>query len=232
MHISFILVEPKVPENIGAAARAIKTMGFDSLVLVQPCEYKSIMARRLAHGSHDILDRAHVYPSLKEAIVDMDIVIGTTARYRNTRGVYIDIKELKPLLEKQDSTCNKAAVIFGPEESGLSNTEIALCDIISTIPMAASFPSLNLSQAVMLYAYTLGRIEGEPVSRGESGKNPDSIRLLKKKIDFLLSGTSIHSNKALKGKIMERLSLADGKDLNLLHSIANTLIDKYGKEGL
>ena len=68
VYISFILVEPKVPENIGAAARAIKTMGFGKLCLVNPCEYKTGKARWLAHGSNDILDDAQVFTSLEAAV--------------------------------------------------------------------------------------------------------------------------------------------------------------------
>jgi tRNA/rRNA methyltransferase len=80
MQIFFILVEPAVQENVGAAARAIKTMGFSRLILVNPCDYLSGPARWLAHGSGEILDNAQVFPSLKEAIVNFDFVVGTSAK--------------------------------------------------------------------------------------------------------------------------------------------------------
>ncbi|MGE0087944.1 MAG: TrmH family RNA methyltransferase [Bacteroidales bacterium] len=80
--IHFILVEPAVSENIGAAARALKTMGFSSLRLVKPANHLADEARWLAHASNDILENAHVFPSLKEAVKDMDWIIGTTAKKR------------------------------------------------------------------------------------------------------------------------------------------------------
>lgn len=82
MHISFTLVEPKVPENVGAAARAMKTMGFKRLCLVRPCEYRTGKTRLLAHGSEDIPDNAEVFTSLETAVANNDLDIGTTARQR------------------------------------------------------------------------------------------------------------------------------------------------------
>ncbi len=230
MYISFILVEPKVPENIGAAARAIKTMGFGKLCLVNPCEYKTGKARWLAHGSNDILDDAQVFTSLEAAVENNDLVVGTTARYRISKSEYIDLEQLKSFLEARHGKYNKIALVFGREESGLTNEEIALCDITSTISMAVPFPSLNLSQAVMIYAYMLSDKEGPADINNEPIQGPESLRLLKDKIETLLSGTTINSNKVLKGRIMERLSLASAKDIKLLHSITNSLINKYGKE--
>lgn len=96
--------------------------------------------------------------------------------------------------------------------------------------MAVPFPSLNLSQAVMIYAYMLSDKEGPADINNEPIQGPESLRLLKDKIETLLSGTTINSNKVLKGRIMERLSLASAKDIKLLHSITNSLINKYGKE--
>ena len=230
MHISFVLVEPKVPENIGAAARAIKTMGFCKLCLVNPCEYTTGKAQWLAHGSQDILRDAAVFTSLKAAVKNSDLVIGTTARYRSSKTEYIDLKQLKPFLESRQDEYKKIALVFGREESGLSNDEMELCDIISTISMAVSFPSLNLSQAVMVYAYMLSET-GEPQdSQDETIHDSESLSLIKNKIEILLSGTALSRNKALKGRIMERLALASGKDIKLLHSVTNSLITKYGKE--
>lgn len=229
MYISFVLVEPKVPENIGASARAIKTMGFSKLCLVKPCEYKTGKARWLAHGSNDILDNAEVFMSLEAAVKNNDLVIGTTARRRSSKMDYLDIRKLKYFLAARRDKYKKIALVFGREESGLSNEEMALCDITSTISMAVSFPSLNLSQAVMIYAYMMR--DEEPIETGdEPVRDYESLSMLKNKIETLLSDTTISANKALKGRIMERLALASGKDIKLLHSITNSLINKYGEE--
>lgn len=230
MHISFILVDPKVPENIGASARAIKTMGFNRLVLVRPGEYMDGPSRWLAHGATDILDNADVYDSLKEATAGMDIIIGTTARYRSTKGEYTDIRDIGSLLREKCAGNTNIALVFGSEESGLSNDDMSLCDITSTVSMAAPYPSLNLSQAVMIYAYTLSDFKNPEIREDETRAGEQSLALLRSKAEHLLSNTVISNNKALKGRIMERLSLAAGTDIRLLHSIANALINKYEKE--
>lgn len=230
MHISFILVKPKVPENIGASARAIKTMGFTTLMLVKPCEYREGPSRWLAHGAADILDNADIYDSLKEATAGMDIIIGTTARYRSTKGEYTDIRDLGSLLRDKYAGNKNIALVFGSEESGLSNDDLSLCDITSTVSMAAPYPSLNLSQAVMLYAYTLSNFKIPESREGETRAGEQSLTLLRSKAERLFSNTAISHNKALKGRILERLSLAAGTDIRLLHSIANALINKYERK--
>ncbi|MEA1887558.1 MAG: tRNA/rRNA methyltransferase [Bacteroidota bacterium] len=229
MYISFVLVEPKVPENIGAAARAMKTMGFNRLCLVKPCEYLTGKARWLAHGSEDILDNAEVFTSLEAALGNNDLVIGTTARYRISKSEYIDLSRLRSFLEERHEEYNKIALVFGREEYGLSNEEMELCDITSTISMAVSYPSLNLAQAVMIYSYMLSEKTESGSIHNERGPGNENLRLLKDKIESLLSGTTTGKNKALKGRIMERLSLAKGKDIRLIHSITNSLINKYEK---
>lgn len=230
MHISYILVEPKIPENIGASARAMKTMGFNRLVLVRPCEYRTGPARWLAHGSTDILDNAEIFKTLKEATAGMDIIIGTTTRHRSTKAEYTDIRDLSALLQKTRTANTNIALVFGSEESGLSNDDISLCDITSIIPMAAPYPSLNLSQAVMIYAFTLNNIQTTENREVKKSQGEYSLSMLKSKSGLLLSNTVINNNKALKGRIMERLSLADETDIRLFHSVANALINKYEKE--
>ena len=228
--ITFILVKPKVPENIGASARALKTMGFSKLCLVDPCDHKSVKAYQLAHGSHEILDSAEVHESLQAAVNDHDLVIGTTTRKRISRSEYINISDLKSFLHSREDEHRNIALVFGSEESGLSNSEIELCDLVSTISMAEAYPSLNLSQAVMLYAFTLAEIVNEEKKNISAPDGPGSLKSLKTKIDHLLSDTDIENNKALKGRIMERISLASDKDIRLMHSVLNTLFKKYVKD--
>lgn len=226
MEYSFILVEPKVPENIGASARALKTMGFSSLILVKPCEDPEGRARWLAHGSHDILDNAMVYNSLNKAISDFDLVIATTTRRRKVQSDLIPVARLSEFILTKGEAIKKVAIVFGNEESGLSNTDLSLCHISSTIPLAVEFPSLNLSQSLMLFAYELS----------SGNKNPDkydakniaekaSLSAVKDKVQKVLDKTELSDNPALSGKILERLAHADGKDLNLIHSIAGKMLE-------
>jgi len=227
--ISFILVEPKVPENLGSAARAIKTMGFKNLSLVNPCEFNEGKARWVAHGSNDILDDAKVFNTLLDAVKEYDLVIGTTARHRVSKSEYIEISQLRTFLEARRSEYNKIAIVFGKEESGLTNEQLDLCDVTSTIPMAVNFPSLNLAQAVMLYAFILNKNLNNEETNNDQGNNSRSLSTLKEKMEKLLEGTDISRNKVLKGRIMERLALASVTDIKLLHSITNSLLNKYDK---
>lgn len=228
--ISFILVKPKVAENIGASARAIKTMGFSKLFMVAPFDYDTERAYRLAHGSQEVLDDARIFKTLPPALKEHDLVVGTTARKRISKSEYISLDRLKPFLSERKNEYKRVAIVFGTEESGLSNEEIALCDIVSTIPMAAPYPSLNLSQAVMIYAYALSETVIEDGKEILTGDGPGSMELLKTRVNDLLSGTTISNNRALIGRIMERLALAPEKDIRLMHSITSSLLEKYGKE--
>ena len=148
-NIYFVLVEPQHPGNIGSAARAIKTMGFQNLVLVNPCDYNVPETLWLAHASEDILEGIEIASTLKEVLADKNFVIATTQRQRGLHFPYFTPEELgqKLIPVSQD---HKAAIVFGREATGLTNEEIQLCHVISTVPAAVNHPSLNLSQATML----------------------------------------------------------------------------------
>ena len=107
MNFPFILVAPQLPENIGAAARAMNTMGFDDLRLVTPCDYLCEQARRLAHCSTHILENATVHESFNDAIQDLDFIVGATARRRGKRQEYFSGEELPGMLQQKGSTIHK-----------------------------------------------------------------------------------------------------------------------------
>ncbi len=224
MNISFILVEPAVPENVGAAARAIKTMGFSQLVLVNPCDYLSGPARWLAHGSYDILENAVVFSSLSEALKEFDFVIGTSAKMRSVKYDYFPLPNLPELLISKGKTVQNVAVVFGREESGLRNDELKLCDLVTTVPMKTTFPSLNLSQAVMLYAWELSKISS--VNNTELPlKNEESLRALLEKVHAILLETGFKEHSAIFPRILERVSFLNEGDIHLLHSFCNKLLE-------
>ncbi len=227
MRTSFVLVEPAVPENVGAAARAMKTMGFDELILVNPCNYLAGPARWLAHGSADILENALVFNSLKDAVSDFDFVIGTTAKKRSVKHDYYSLKDLPGLLEAKGNTIERSAIVFGREESGLKNDELKLCDIVTTVPLKTVIPSLNLSQAVMVYAWELSST-GEMGIKTRQEPNLMSMKVLLDKARIVLKKTGFDENSLIFSRFMERISLMGGNDLQLLHSFCNKLIE-YGK---
>jgi len=227
--ISFILVEPSVPGNIGATARALKTMGFSDLRLVNPCDYLySEETKKLAHGSGDIIETAGVYNGINEATEDIDILIGTTAKKRSAVHDYYSCKEIPGLLKQKGALLRSAGILFGTEESGLSNEILKACDIVSYIPMNSSYPSLNLSQAVMIYAYTLFNAVSREGSVLVTGQDLRSIKMLKQKVTSIMK-IVLGDNEILAGRVMERLMVMGEDDIHLAHSVCNKLLEKLGE---
>ncbi len=221
MNLYFILVKPAVPGNIGAAARAIKTMGYTRLRLVAPGDYLGPEARMLAHASEEILESAQVYEGLTEAIADLDMTVATTAKRRDVKVEYRSASEIPGLILSKGDTVNKIGLVFGREESGLTNDEIRMCDLVSSIPMNGPYPSLNLGQSVMIYAYIMAsfeQIEKEPTSHSMDQKG---FRAMMDKSKTVLKDLDIEKNPALYNRILERLASLGEDDIHLLHSILN-----------
>ena len=155
-HISIVLVEPEEPGNIGSVARAMKTMGLSDLVLVNPVPYDTPEARRMAHGSQDILNGATVCAGLQEALSGFALVIGTTHRKREDRPpLHPPPEAARRLMDLPHG--HRGALVFGRESQGLSNEELRLCSLVSCIPSATKYPSLNLAQAVLVFAYEVSQ---------------------------------------------------------------------------
>jgi TrmH family RNA methyltransferase len=152
--IRFVLCETTHPGNIGAAARAMKTMGFENLVLVNPRAFPDPEADARASGAADVLVRARVVPTLAEAVADCGLVVGTTARNRRANRVETDSRSgAATLLAAAKST--PVAVVFGTESAGLTNAQLDLCQQTLYIPANPEYSSLNLASAVQLIAYEL-----------------------------------------------------------------------------
>ncbi len=227
MIISFILVEPAVPENVGAAARALKTMGFTDLRLINPCNYLDEKAKMLAHASHEILENSQVYNTLKEAILDLDLVVATSAKQRWVKLDVIPSYSLLDFIKEKEDTITNVGIVFGREESGLTNEEINLCNRVSTIPLAAPYPSINLAQSVMIYAYTLSPLNLQPDRTIDESVSPESLKSLLKKIDDLLYKSGITKDMLIFGRIHERISDLKANDIRLLHSITTKILDHF-----
>ncbi len=152
--IHIVLVQTSHPGNIGAAARAMKTMGLSSLRLVDPQDYPSAEATARASGADDILSRAGVFGSLGEAIADCSLVIGASARLRTRRWPQVDARE-GARLAVEAAASGPAALVFGRERTGLSNEELDLCNYLLHIPSNPAYGSLNLGAAVQVVCYEL-----------------------------------------------------------------------------
>lgn len=225
LNIYFILVEPAVPENVGAAARAIKTMGFTSLRLVNTKAHLDEKASWLAHASIEILETALEFPTLKEATKDIDWIIGTSAKKRRVNEDYYPSTKINELIKAKSGTIKNLAIVFGREESGLTNDELKLCDIVTSVPMKTTYPSLNLAQSVMIYAYTLSQLDYEEKSP-DLQANQDELNILKTKSENILSEIGFKKDTAIYNRIMERLMILGETDIHLLLSIEHKIEKK------
>lgn len=153
-NIYIVLVEPIYAGNIGAVARAMKNMGLERLALVNPGAAIDLEAYRMSAGADDILRAAPVYPSLREALAETNLAIATTARSGKRRRRTLTPRHMAAKLSDLTEV-NRVAVVFGPEDRGLKNEDLALCQWLVTIPANPRFNSLNLAQAVMIVCYEL-----------------------------------------------------------------------------
>ncbi len=152
--VKFVLFEPSHPGNVGAAARAIKTMGFDLLCLINPKEHPHPEARARSSGALDVLLDAEVCDNLNDAIENCGLVVGTTSRTRRISAPTSTIRDIA------SSIVNKAkhkpvAILFGPEKTGLMNEQIDCCNQLIHIPSSQLYRSLNLAMAIQIIAYEL-----------------------------------------------------------------------------
>jgi len=147
-----VMVETSHPGNIGAAARAMKTMAWTNLALVNPQGLDDPSARARATRAYDVLDQAQIFTSMEDAIADCQHVIGVTARTRANAAKAYTPKALLQNLAEQDKAV-RVAWVFGRERNGLTNEEIDLCHSICTIPANPEFSSLNIASAVQIICY-------------------------------------------------------------------------------
>ena len=165
--IRVVLSRTSHPGNIGAAARAMKTMGFTDLTLVEPRHFPDPDATAMAAGAADILEGARVVGSLAAALADRTLAVGFSTRGRDLSHPPAALRSLVPsLLEEGDGV----ALVFGNETSGLSNEELALCQRFASIPANPEYSSLNLAAAVQVACYELAVCaEAHPLPTGGAG---------------------------------------------------------------
>lgn len=153
-NISIVLVEPASPGNVGATARVLKNTGITRMVLVKPCAWDTPEARWLAHGADDILAASQVFEDLSSAVAQAHLVVGATHRLGRFREVDSHPREALAAVAAQ-AHHHRIAVVFGREKDGLWRRELQLCHQLIRFPTAVAYPSLNLSHAVLMFAYEL-----------------------------------------------------------------------------
>ncbi len=149
-----VLYRPQKLVNIGGVVRAMKNMGLRRLRLVEPGEYDPADITGIAHRSDDILAGVQIYNDLDTALADSNYVIGTTSRQRGANLRIASPRELAPELLAR-AIHGPVALLFGPEDNGLTNTELDRCHVAVSIPAEPGYASLNLAQAVLIVAYEL-----------------------------------------------------------------------------
>lgn len=151
-----ILIEPQMGENIGASARAMANFGIDHLRVVNPRDgWPNLKAIEVAAHAIEIIQKCEVYPTLKAAVADLNVLIATSAQIRHLEKNSISSEDLTKQLTEKGLTKQKTGILFGRERTGLTNEELTLCNYFVQIPTTLRFSSLNLSHAVSVIAYEL-----------------------------------------------------------------------------
>jgi tRNA (cytidine32/uridine32-2'-O)-methyltransferase len=229
---NFILLNTSHPGNIGAAARAMKNMGLGRLSLVAPLIFPSAEATARASGADDLLADASVYPVLAEAIADATLVVGASARTRTLPVPILNPRACAQLIFEQPDV-RRVAVLFGNEQSGLSNQELDQCHYLVQIPTNPDYSSLNLAAAVQVIAYELRVAALEMKGLDNAVETPDYAtveqveqfyRHLEQtlvEIDFLNPANPKHLMRRLR-RLFGRVRL-DDNEVNILRGILTAI---------
>jgi len=222
-----VLVRPRDPNNIGAAARAMKNFGFTDLavVAIHPPTWSEITS---AVNATDVLTNARVYDSLAEAVTDCNLVIGTTDRTRveDKQTIYTPVDLSRDLAE----AAYDFALVFGSEKHGLTNDDLSHCHRVMSIPTQPNCPSMNLGQAVAVCCYELirdtaqtaivPRLAENATARATEEMLQTSLEVLRQ-IDFILPGNEPDLTRRLRGSLL-RLNPTK-YDIEMLCGILNRL---------
>jgi len=226
-----VLAEPLYCGNVGSVARVMKNFGFEDLVLVNPCELES-EAYAMASHAIDILESSRTVSTIKEAICDSGLVVGTTSKFGTTtdehvRMPYFPPKELKDKLKGRDGT---VSILFGREDFGLVNDLIKKCDMVVCIPTDSKYPVMNLSHAVSIVLYELCDIKPGKVPLAKK----ENVELLFDHCEHLLDEISYPPHKKEKTILMIRRILGraelTGREVNTLRGILSRTEWRIGRD--
>lgn len=220
-NLRIVMVRPHGSGNIGSVARAMKNLGAKELAIVGKARTRSFWARAMAVHGRDVLAETKCYESIRAAIADCTLVVGTTCRSGLYRSHSRSPREVAPEIVRAAGK-GKVAILFGPEDHGLSNKDLEHCQLLVTIPTHPEYQSLNVAQAAVICLYEV--YVSSMVSAGESRINRaeaehierlfDIMRNALLKIGFLDSENPEHMLLALR-RIFGRAGLED-KDVRIL----------------
>jgi tRNA/rRNA methyltransferase len=214
-----VLLRPRNPQNLGAVARALKNFGLSDWAVVELGTHDFAAARRVAVGAEDLLDRPRVVRTLDEAAADCAWVVGTSSRRVRGKRRLSPLEVAREVLERAPG---RTAIVFGDERSGLTNEEVDRCHDLSAIPTDPEQPSVNLAQAVLLYAYELrgaalrarasvAAPRAAAATDGDLERLQDALRAVLRRGRFL-SGPERHAVRDLASTLRRaRLSAAEAR---------------------
>lgn len=230
-NIRIVLSRPSHPGNIGATARAMKTMGLNKLYLVKPRKFPHADAHAMSAGCTDVLDSAQVCDTLPQALQGCGLVIGMTARRREISHPVVFPREAAQLVLESEQ---QVALVFGNETSGMSNEELILCQRLAHIPANPEYSSLNLAAAVQIMTYELRMAAETPLIA--AGKPPkmathDEIEGFYAHLQQTLIEIEF-LNPAMPGRLMSRLRRLftragfQQEEINILRGILKAVNEK------
>lgn len=238
--IRIVLVGTTHPGNIGAAARAMKTMGLTRLYLVSPRSFPHEEASSRASGAENLLLNACVTDSLTDAIHDCSLVIGTSARNRSLAWKIIEPSECGQITLNEARQGQEIALVFGRERIGLTNEELALCHYHVTIPTVPDFSSLNLAAAVQIIVYEIYNIYSRAAQQALSAEikldyaSSEQIEHFFQHLEQIMIQTEFLDPNEPK-KLMLRLrrlfarTRLEHQEVNILRGILTAMEKKIGK---
>ncbi len=227
MNLRVILVEPMYEGNVGSVARAMKNFGFEDLVLVNPCRVEDFGLAMASHAK-DVLLGARTVSCLEEALEGANLVVGTTGKRLDEQQRHLRLHLRVPCLTpeelsgKLDGKEGIVALLLGREDCGLTSDELAVCDMVVSIPTSQEYPIMNLSHAAAILLYELSRVEGGEVEMAHR----ESLRLLQEKLRSLLKEASYPEHKVdftllMMQRILGRAELTEREARTLLGVIKN-----------
>ena len=237
-NLTIVLNRPKHPGNIGSVARCAKNMGIGNLIVVNPQNADREKIEQLAtHFALDIIDSMQYVDTLDEALAPFQYIVGTTGRWGDTslkRSMVYPRKMAEDIVDISKN--NKVALLFGPEDRGLTNSELRYCDVLVNIPTSEGLKSINLSHAVMIICYEIFTAHSETESvftqklatMEETEAMYDHLKEMFVRIGFIKTQNPDYWMTNVR-RLFSRTTLL-AKDVKIIRGICHQ-VDLYGKGG-
>ena len=233
--VRVVLCETSHPGNIGAAARAMKTMGLSRLVLVKPKHFPHADAEAFASGALDVLRAAVVRDSLEEALAGTVLAVASTSRHRDLTHEVVDCREACKRIV-QVASHGEVALVFGPERTGLTVRDVSRCQLIAVIPANPDYASLNLAQAVQVFGYELRMSAGgmaPPVPQSSEPATHDEVEGFYRHLEEVFHASGFLDPQEPK-RLMQRMrrlfarSRLEKEEVNILRGFLRAFRDRMG----